>query len=58
MGKYSKKPRYNVVSIRVSDEEKAILDEISRHDRTNISNLMREAFRSYMPRLTEAQKSR
>jgi predicted transcriptional regulator len=47
-----------VISIRISDEEKALLDEISRHDRINISSLMREAFLDYMPRQTEVQKSR
>ena len=43
MGKYKEQPRYNVVSIRVNAEEKALLEELSRRDRTNISNLMREA---------------
>lgn len=29
MGKYKQYPKYNVVSIRVSDEEKALLDYYS-----------------------------
>ena len=58
MGKYKENPNYNVVSIRVSDDEKAFLAEISRRDRTNISNLMREAIRSYFPHLKSLQEHR
>jgi len=58
MGKYKEHPRYNVVSIRVSDDEKAFLDELSRRDRTNITNLMREAIRSYIPHLVRLQEQR
>lgn len=43
MGKVKKCPKYNVISIRVSDGEKAYLDELTKRDRTTISNLMREA---------------
>jgi len=48
MGKYKEEPRYNVVSIRLSDEEKAYLDELSRRDRITITGLIREAMRSYI----------
>jgi predicted transcriptional regulator len=58
MGKYKEHPKYNVVSIRVSDEEKALLDEMTRRDRTNITNLMREAIRSYIPHLVTLQGQR
>jgi len=58
MGKYKEDPKYNVVSIRVSDEEKAYLDELTRRDRTTITNLMREAMRSYIPQLLELQEQR
>jgi Ribbon-helix-helix protein, copG family len=47
MGKYKENPKYNVVSIRVTDEEKALLVEMTRRDRTNISDLMREAISIY-----------
>jgi predicted transcriptional regulator len=57
MGKYKEQPKYNVVSIRVSDEEKAVLDELTRRDRTTVTNLMREAIRSYIPDLLALQKS-
>jgi predicted transcriptional regulator len=47
MGKYKEHPKYNVVSIRVSDEEKAVLEEISRRDRTTVTDLMRAAIATY-----------
>ena len=50
MGKYKEHPKYNVLSIRISDEEKELLDELTRRDRISISNLMRAAIRSYIPR--------
>jgi predicted transcriptional regulator len=53
MGKYKEHPKYNVLSIRVTDEEKALFDEMKRHTRKNISMLMREAMQLYSP-YTEA----
>jgi len=47
MGKYKEHPKYNVVSVRVSDEEKALLDEMTRRDRTTVTNLIREAIARY-----------
>ena len=58
MGKYKDSPKYNVVSIRVSDEEKEFLDSISRRDRTTITNLMRDAMLSYFPHLISLQEQR
>ena len=55
MGKYKTDPRYNVLSIRISDEEKAVMDEIRQHTNKNISTLMREAlllFTNYSPNLS------
>jgi predicted transcriptional regulator len=49
MANKKKNPRYNVISIRVSDEEKAVLDAVTRNGRTSISKLMREAIRLYTP---------
>jgi predicted transcriptional regulator len=56
MAKYKEHPRYNVVSIRVSDEEKALLDEMTRRDHTTITTLMRQAIRSYIPDLSALQE--
>ena len=58
MAKYKQHPKYNVVSIRVSDEEKALLEEMTRRNRTNITNLMRAAFRSYIPQLVALHEQR
>jgi predicted transcriptional regulator len=58
MAKYKDHPRYNVVSIRVSDEEKALLEEVTRRDHTNITTLMRQAIRSYLPHLSALQEQR
>lgn len=37
-------PRYHVLSVRVSDEEREVLEEISRKANKNVSDLMREVF--------------
>ena len=47
MGKYKQHPKYNVLSIRVSDAEKALLDEMRRRDRSSITDLIRKAITSY-----------
>lgn len=49
MGKYKENPKYNVLSIRVTDEEKAAFDEMKHHTRKSISTLMREAMQLYSP---------
>lgn len=40
-------PRYNVVSLRISDEEKAALDEVSQRTRKTLSTVVREAIQLY-----------
>lgn len=40
-------PRYNVVSLRITDEEKAALDEVTRRTRKSLSKVMREAIMLY-----------
>ena len=47
MGKYKESPRYNVLSIRITDDEKAALDEMIRDTRKSVSMLMREAMLRY-----------
>lgn len=51
MGNYKERPKYNVVSMRVSDEEKALLDRFSRVTHMSVSKVMREAMRRYSPQL-------
>ena len=43
MGKYKDTPRYNVVSMRVSDFERQELEAIASFHALNISQMMREA---------------
>lgn len=47
MGKYKENPKYNVISIRITDEEKATIDEMKRRTKKSISVLVREAMRLY-----------
>jgi|GEM_PF-2883103 len=50
--------RYRIVSIRVSDEERAYVEELSRRDRTTVSNVMRHAMRVYVSHLLVLQEQR
>lgn len=43
MGAKKQKPRYNVVSLRISNDEKQELDKVARLSNRNISDVMREA---------------
>ena len=45
MGTMKEHPRYHVVSMRISDEEREALEAFSHRTRRNISQLMREAMR-------------
>jgi predicted transcriptional regulator len=49
MSSRKKVPRYNVVSIRITDEEKGQLLEFTRQTRMSVSRVMREAFLQYTP---------
>jgi predicted DNA-binding protein len=49
MGKYKESPKYSVVSLRVSEEEKLALEEITKRSSKTISCLMREAMQLYHP---------
>jgi len=51
MGKTKEHPKYNVLSIRVTDEEKALMDEMKQNTRKSISTLLREAIHLYRPQL-------
>ena len=49
---HKENPRYNVVSLRVTDAEKAALDEVTRRTRKSISRVMREAILLYAQDVT------
>ncbi|MBI1919520.1 MAG: CopG family transcriptional regulator [Geobacter sp.] len=40
-------PRYNVVSLRISDEEMAELEEVKRRTRKSVSDILRDALELY-----------
>jgi predicted DNA-binding protein len=43
MGRMKENPRYNVISMRVSDEERDRLESLVAHSHKSVSDLMREA---------------
>ncbi len=51
MRKCKKNPKYNVLSIRVTDEEKAFMDKMKKSTRKSVSMLLREAMLLYRPQL-------
>lgn len=51
MRKQKEQPKYNVLSMRVTDEEKEIMEALKRKTRKSISALLREAIRLHSPQL-------
>jgi predicted transcriptional regulator len=47
MGKYKDTPRYNVISMRVSDGERKELQHIASRNAISISDIMRQAMDVY-----------
>jgi len=45
-----RKVRNNVVSLRITDQEKRVLDRIGRNTHTNLSDLVREAIDFWLTR--------
>lgn len=43
MANYKKVPRYNVISMRVSDDERKVLQKIASRNALSISDMMRQA---------------
>jgi predicted transcriptional regulator len=54
MGKYKENAKYNVLSIRVTNQEKAAIDEMKRDTQKSVSMLMREAMLQYTLRIEGA----
>ena len=48
MGSSRKNPRYNVVSIRINEEERRYLDSLTERNRKNVSGIIREALELFM----------
>ena len=55
MGKHKEKGKCNVVSTRVSDEEKKVLEVIMKHKGETIAGLMREAILQYARQLKKPE---
>ncbi len=47
MGKYKETPRYNVISMRVSDSERQALKAIAQQNAVSISEMMRYAMERF-----------
>ncbi len=43
MGRMRENPRYNVISMRISDEERETLEVLMEHSHKSVSDIMREA---------------
>lgn len=43
MGRMRENPRYNVISMRISDEEREALEQLMQNSRKSVSDIMREA---------------
>jgi hypothetical protein len=56
MPKFKENPRHNVVSMRISDKEKAELKEVKSRTRKSTSNIMREALELYTFQLGHVRK--
>ena len=54
MIKYKEHPRVYVVSIRVSDEERSLLMEITKRNNTTISMVLRDAMSEYTSMLRDS----
>ena len=56
MGRMRENPRYNVVSMRISDDERATLEHIMEATNKSVSEIMREAMELLRARLDEGHK--
>lgn len=56
MGSMKENPRYNVVSLRVSDEEREALEDFVRKSRRSVSQLMREAMEQLLLKMEGCER--
>jgi len=49
MKKYKENPRYHVLSVRVSEEERETLEKLSKEANMKVSDLLREALQIMVP---------
>ena len=53
MGRMRENPRYNVISMRISDAERETLEQIMDSTKKSVSDIMREAMELVKSRSTE-----
>jgi predicted DNA-binding protein len=58
MGKMRENPRYNVISMRISDEERNELESLMSMTDKSVSDIMREAMSLFKARLQTLQFER
>jgi hypothetical protein len=58
MGRMRENPRYNVISMRISDEERETLDQIMTVTKKSVSDIMREAMDLIKGRMDVAEVSK
>ena len=58
MGRMRENPRYNVVSMRISDEERQELAQLMDQTHMSVSDIMREAMSLFKSRLTNLELNR
>ncbi len=58
MGRMRENPRYNVISMRISDAEKEALELIMNRTSKSVSDIMREAMELIKERAVSAEFSR
>lgn len=51
MGRMSENPRYNVISMRISDDERESLQELINTTQKSVSDIMREAMELFKHQL-------
>lgn len=60
MGRMRENPRYNVISMRISDEERETLRRIMESTNKSVSDIMRDAmelFKTQLPVMENQQKA-
>ncbi|MRR34250.1 ribbon-helix-helix protein, CopG family [bacterium] len=55
MGRMREHPRYNVISMRISDEERDTLLQIMQTTQKSVSDIMREAMELFKSKLDKPQ---
>jgi predicted transcriptional regulator len=55
MGRMREHPRYNVISLRISDEEREMLQQIMQTTQKSMSDIMREAMDMFKSKWSNPQ---